>query len=61
MVDARGRVVARTRLFERTALVEDVAVISAETFYSRYGDVFAWACLGVALTLTGGTLPTRRR
>jgi apolipoprotein N-acyltransferase len=61
VVDARGRVVARTRLFERTALVEDVPLISARTFYSRYGDVFAWACLGVALTLTGGTVRTRRR
>ncbi len=52
VVDPRGRVLARTSLFERRALVHDVvladAVAGGRTFYARWGDVFAWAC--VALT-----------
>ena len=52
VVDPRGRVVARTELFERTAIVEDVALLAGDTFYSGHGDLFAWACLaGAALAL----------
>jgi len=51
VVDPRGRVVARTELFERTVLVHDVPLLAGTTFYSRRGDVFAWGCLGGAVAL----------
>jgi apolipoprotein N-acyltransferase len=41
-----------TRLFERTVLVRDVPIVPGRTFYSRYGDVFAWSCLAAAAGLT---------
>lgn len=56
VVDPRGRVAARTDLFERTVLVEDVALLTGQTFYSRYGDVFAWTCLAAAALFTAATL-----
>jgi apolipoprotein N-acyltransferase len=51
-VDPRGRVVARTQLFERRALVGEAAFVPGLTLYARFGDVFAWGCFaGAALML----------
>jgi apolipoprotein N-acyltransferase len=52
VVDPRGRVLEKTPLFEEAALVRDVPLVPGRTFYSRYGDVFAWACLLATLVLT---------
>ena len=49
VVDPFGRVEARTRLFDATVLVREVPFAAGETFYTRHGDVFAYACLAVAL------------
>ncbi len=46
-IDARGRVRSRTRIFERGWLSADLPLRPAPiggSFYTRYGDVFAWAC-----------------
>jgi apolipoprotein N-acyltransferase len=56
IVDPGGRLVASTRLFERTVLVGDVSAVAGSSFYSRHGDVFAWACLAAAVIATGSTL-----
>jgi apolipoprotein N-acyltransferase len=47
-VDPRGRIVARTQLFERRALVGEAAFVPGLTFYGRFGDVFAWGCFAAA-------------
>ena len=60
VVDARGRVLRKTSLFETTALVADVGIVPGQTPYARHGDVFAWACLGAALALTASILARRR-
>lgn len=60
VVDARGRVLERTALFEPAVLVRDVPLLREPTFYVRHGDVFAWACLGAALSFTAFTLAGRR-
>jgi len=52
IVDPRGRVLAKTRLFEPAVLVEDVRAMSHLTPYARYGDVFAWSCVVATLLLT---------
>jgi apolipoprotein N-acyltransferase len=52
IIDSRGRVRSQTPIFERGWLVADVPLRPAPiggSFYTRYGDVFAWACwVGVA-------------
>ncbi len=58
VVDPRGRVLARSALFERTVLVRDVPEASLDTFYARHGDAFAWSCLAASVALT---LAARRR
>jgi apolipoprotein N-acyltransferase len=52
VVDPRGRVVARTGLFEQRVLVHDVPISTELTLYARVGDVFAWSCLGLSVLLT---------
>lgn len=44
LVDPSGRVLASSRLEERTVLVGDVPSRGVSTFYRRHGDVWAWAC-----------------
>jgi apolipoprotein N-acyltransferase len=61
VVDPHGRVLERTELFERTVLVREVPLLAGSTFYTRHGDVFAWACLGAAVALTGAGLKRRGR
>lgn len=52
-VDARGRVLARTVLFERTVLARELEIATLDTFYSRHGDVFAWGCFAAAAAISG--------
>jgi len=54
VVDPRGRVLESTPLFVPALVVRDVPFVAETTFYSRRGDVFAWACLGAAAALTAG-------
>lgn len=54
LIDGRGRVRQRTKIFERSLLVGDVPLRTpgpAPTFYARHGDVFAWACWASLLGL----------
>ena len=43
-IDPYGRVVARLPRKERAALLAPYALTSVTTFYTRYGDWFAWLC-----------------
>lgn len=45
----RGDVVARTRLMERTQLSAAVPLRNDITFYTRFGNCFAWLCAALAL------------
>ena len=48
-IDRYGRQRQSTGLFVPAATVSDVAVTPEITFYTRYGDLFAQACLGLSL------------
>jgi apolipoprotein N-acyltransferase len=45
IIDPQGKVLARTRTNEKTALSGTFSFQSETTFYSHHGDVFAWACV----------------
>jgi len=54
VIDDRGRVRARTPIFERTLLVEDVPLRplgAAPSFYVQHGDVFGIGCAAATLLL----------
>jgi apolipoprotein N-acyltransferase len=48
-IDPFGRVVKQARRNVRTSLIAPYAPDNEITFYSRYGDVFAWACVVISI------------
>jgi apolipoprotein N-acyltransferase len=48
-IDPLGRVVKQSPRNVRTAMVAPFSLQTEMTFYSRYGDVFAWACVIISL------------
>jgi apolipoprotein N-acyltransferase len=44
-VDPAGRITLRTGLFEEAAIARELPLLETRTFYTRYGDLFAGACL----------------
>jgi apolipoprotein N-acyltransferase len=59
LIDERGRVREQTRIFERDFLVGEVPVRPPgvdDSFYVRYGNLFALACWGGLLALWAGAL-----
>ncbi|MBN2539148.1 MAG: apolipoprotein N-acyltransferase [Deltaproteobacteria bacterium] len=58
IVDSTGRIVSRTGLFERTTLRGSIKFTQDNTFYSKYGNVFACSCtvfllIGFLISLRG--------
>jgi apolipoprotein N-acyltransferase len=61
LIDARGRILARTKLNEHTALTGSLPVASGGLPpYALLGDWLAWLSLLVASVLAGLALPRRR-
>ena len=61
IVDPYGRVVARSNLFERTALVGEARFLTARTFYGRSGDLVAYASVALTIAIAGLLMGKRRR
>ncbi len=49
IIDSRGHIVRMTGLFHEALLTGEVRAGSRLTFYTRYGDLFAWFCVLSAL------------
>lgn len=47
-IDPAGRIIASTNLFEDAAVTRNVPILTEKTFYTRFGDLFAFACMGIA-------------
>jgi apolipoprotein N-acyltransferase len=51
-IDAKGRILEASPVFTEAALVRDLAPSDgAKTFYTRFGDVFAWLCVLAGIVL----------
>ena len=62
MVDDSGRIVATAPEHVLTAVRLPFDYISETTFYTRYGDWFAWLCLAAGLALViHSWIPRHRR
>jgi apolipoprotein N-acyltransferase len=46
MIDARGRVLLSTGLFTREILSGNIYLNRSRTFYTKFGDLFTYLCLG---------------
>jgi apolipoprotein N-acyltransferase len=60
-IDSRGHVYGMTRLFREALLTGTVRMGSEQSFYTRFGDVFAMGCSLAALVITGSIILKRRR
>ena len=50
-IDPAGRIIESTQLFEEAVITGSMPVLKTEPFYTRYGDVFALACMAVSILL----------
>ena len=60
-IDPAGRVLSPTPLMDEAAVVRDLPLMEAESFYARFGDVFAAACLVSTIAISLWELLRRRR
>jgi apolipoprotein N-acyltransferase len=51
VIDASGRILSRTGIFEEGMIVSNVKLGKIETPYTKIGDWFAWACILVFVTM----------
>jgi apolipoprotein N-acyltransferase len=50
-IDANGSILQQTSLFTPTSITGIIFKRSLKTFYTSYGDVFAFLCVGVSVLL----------
>lgn len=51
LIDPTGRIVTATPIFTEHAVIGSIPLSAPSTVYTRFGDVFAWACVIMALIL----------
>ena len=51
IIDAAGRVIAEGGLFRPEVITGSVRQLHLKTFYTRFGDIFAWSVVALALVL----------
>jgi apolipoprotein N-acyltransferase len=49
-IDPSGRIISSTPLFEEAVMTETVPILNEKTFYTRFGDIFAFICLAAAVS-----------
>ncbi len=50
-IDPKGRIVKQGGIFTEEAMNGTIRLSNRKTFYTLYGDVFAWACMAFSLLL----------
>ena len=59
-IDPRGKIVKRGEIFTEEAMNGTIRLSKKKTFYTLYGDTFAWVCSGFSLLLLGYALVQKR-
>jgi apolipoprotein N-acyltransferase len=60
-IDPRGKIVARGKIFTEEAMNGTIRLMENKSFYTLYGDVFAWICSGfTVLLLVYALFPPKR-
>jgi apolipoprotein N-acyltransferase len=60
LIDPTGKIIKRSKIFVEEAMNGTIRLSKKKTIYTRYGDVFAWACSGLSLLLLGYALSQKR-
>ena len=48
-IDPYGRILQQSETYVEAALVHEIPLRTTTTFYTRYGDIFAWLCCAAAV------------
>ncbi|MGQ9647808.1 MAG: apolipoprotein N-acyltransferase [Thermodesulfobacteriota bacterium] len=59
-IDPRGKVIKKGEIFTEEAMIETIRLSKKKTFYTLYGDVFAWICSALSLLLLGYSVSQKR-
>lgn len=49
IIDPGGRIIAKTNIFQKSALKGDIKFVNIPTFYAKYGDILAGICFGLII------------
>jgi len=61
ILDPRGRVVGEVPIWEKGTVSAEVRALDGTTFYTRHGDWFAYAALGISIAALVNAIRDRRR
>ena len=61
IIDASGKIQSSTKLFTETLLTGTIRMLTIQTFYSKYGDIFAYLSVLFTIVLTSLALVKRFR
>jgi apolipoprotein N-acyltransferase len=50
-IDPVGRIIDSTNLFKDAAITTKVPILTGKTFYTLYGDLFAFACMAIVILM----------
>jgi apolipoprotein N-acyltransferase len=50
-IDAKGNILAASDIFQEAQVTKTIVPGTEKTFYTRYGDLFAYACLFAGIVL----------
>jgi apolipoprotein N-acyltransferase len=60
-IDAKGRIINKSDIFVESALTEVLSTGGNKSFYTKYGDVFAWLCIIFSVLLIMNKLIIERK
>jgi apolipoprotein N-acyltransferase len=60
-IDPKGKILKQGGIFKEEAISGTLRLMTARTFYTEYGDVFAWICSAVSLFLAACAFVRGRR
>jgi apolipoprotein N-acyltransferase len=55
-IDPRGKILKEGRIFTKETMSETIRLSSQKTFYTLWGDIFAWICSASSILLFGKAL-----
>jgi len=59
-IDPKGKIISHGGIFTEEAMNETIRRMNEKTFYTLYGDVFAWVCAACTVFVLG-TAALRKR
>lgn len=59
-IDSRGRIISKSGIFTEGTFTEEIIPGSEKSFYAQHGDIFAYSCIIISITLLVSGFYSRR-